>query len=151
VTKATIFGFLALCLGVPPGQAAVPPTNLQSRPADASACGDPARSRVLKQRILVPIREEVLRRTAPNAVTVEERDLQIQTCPQQDAAESEFTVKGEEYAADRHGSQAAKPESAGGNARPSQRSSRHPCRLRRSDEVLRKPFVARCPVVAGGS
>jgi flagella basal body P-ring formation protein FlgA len=51
--------------------------------------------KVLKQRILGPIREEVLRRTSPEPVTVEEQDLQIQVCPRQ--VDSEFVIKRAEY------------------------------------------------------
>lgn len=81
-------------------QAAEPAANLTGNVADLGACGDAVRSLALQQRILGPIREEVLRRTAPDPVTVEERDLQIQACPQQ-SVDSEFVIKGAEYDAAR--------------------------------------------------
>jgi flagella basal body P-ring formation protein FlgA len=54
---------------------------------------------VLKQRILGAIQMEVLRRTAPDPVTVEEQDLQIQACPPK--VDSEFVIKQAEYDAAR--------------------------------------------------
>jgi len=69
--------------------------------ADVGVCGDAVRSRALKQRILGTIREEVLRRTASDPVTLEEHDLQIQACPHQGVDDSEFVIKGAEYDAAR--------------------------------------------------
>jgi flagella basal body P-ring formation protein FlgA len=81
-------------------QAAEPAANVTGNAADLGACGDAVRSLVLKQKTLGTIREEVLRRTAPDPVTVEEQDLQIQACPDQ-TADSEFVIKRTEYDAAR--------------------------------------------------
>jgi len=88
---------LLWCLVALPLQAAQPAGNLTSSFTDASACGDPARTVVLRQRILGTIRAEVLRRTSPEPVTVEESDLQIQACPPQKVYDSEFVIKRAEY------------------------------------------------------
>lgn len=86
---------LLACLLVLPCRAAQPAANLRGDIAGLGACGDPARTMVLKQRILGAIQVEVLRRTAPDPVTVGEQDLQIQACPRQ--ADSEFVIKRAEY------------------------------------------------------
>lgn len=91
---------LLACLLVLPCPAAQPAANLRGDIARLGACGDLARTMVLKQRILGAIQMEVLRRTAPDPVTVEEQDLQIQACPPQ--VDSEFVIKQAEYDAARN-------------------------------------------------
>ena len=88
---------LLWCLVAMPSQAAQPAVNLTGNFTDAGACGDPARTAALKQRILAAVRAEVLRRTSPEAVTVEESDLQIQACPPQKFFDSDFVIKHAEY------------------------------------------------------
>ena len=88
---------LLWCFVALPSQAAQPAVNLTGSLTTAGACGDPARMAVLKQKILAAIRAEVLRRTSPEAVTVEESDLQIQACPAQMFFDSDFVIGRAEY------------------------------------------------------
>ncbi len=90
---------LLACLVALPCPAAQPAANLAPDAAGAGACGDLVRMIVWKQKILGTVQQEVSRRTAPDAVTVEEKDLQIQTCPRQD--DSGFVIKSAEYDAAR--------------------------------------------------
>ena len=88
---------LLWCFVALPSQAAQPAVNLTGNLTAAGGCGDPARLAVLKQRILAAIRAEVLRRTSPEVVTVEESDLQIQACPAQTFFDSDFVIRTAEY------------------------------------------------------
>lgn len=88
---------LLWCFVTLPSPAAQPAVNLTGNLTGAGACGDPARMPALKQRILAAIRAEVLRRTSPEVVTVEESDLQIQACPAQPFFDSDFVIRRAEY------------------------------------------------------
>ena len=90
---------LLACLLVLPCPAAQPAANVMGDFTPIGACDDPARTTALKQRILAAIRQEVLRRTSPDLVTVEEQDLQIQACPHQ--VDSDFVIKEAVYDAAR--------------------------------------------------
>lgn len=95
------FLILLLCLLTLPCRAAEPAPNLTGQFVGKDGCGDAARFNALKQRIMGTIQQEVIRRTAPDMITVEEQDLQIQTCPPQGAVDSEFVIKAAEYDAAR--------------------------------------------------
>ncbi len=92
---------LLACFLPLPCRAADPAPNLTGHLVGTSACGDAARSTALRHRVLGAIQQEVVRRTAPDAVTVEEQDLQIQACPPQGVVDSEFVIKEAEYDAAR--------------------------------------------------
>ena len=72
------FLLLLFCLLTLPCRAAELFTNLTGQLVGKDACGDAVGISVLKQRIVGIIQQEVTRRTAPDTVTVEEQDLQIQ-------------------------------------------------------------------------
>lgn len=93
--------FLLVCFLPLPYRAAEPAANLPDVFAGTRACGDAARSAALKQSILGIIQKEVVRRTAPDTVMVEEQDLEIQACPSPAMIDSEFVIKGAEYDAAR--------------------------------------------------
>lgn len=95
------FLLLLFCLLTLPCRAAELVPNLTGQPVGKDACGDAVGISVLKQRIVGIIQQEVTRRTAPDTVTVEEQDLQIQTCPPQGMVDSEFVIKEAEYDAAR--------------------------------------------------
>ena len=82
-------------------RAAEPAANLPGVFAGTTACGDAARSTALNQNILAVIQKEVTRRTAPDTVTVERQDVEIQTCPSPAMMDSEFVIKEAEYDAAR--------------------------------------------------
>ena len=92
---------LLACFLPLPCWAAEPAPNLTGHLVGINACGDWAHSMALKQKIMGTIQQEVIRRTAPDAVTVEEQDLQIQACPPQGVIDSEFVIKEAEYDAAR--------------------------------------------------
>jgi flagella basal body P-ring formation protein FlgA len=92
--------FLAWLL-VLPCHAAEPAAHPFGDVPGIRACGDSAGSMILRQGILTAIREEVLRRTSPDPVTIEENDLRLQACPPQGVFDSEFVITRAEYDAAR--------------------------------------------------
>jgi len=90
-----------MCLLTLPCQAAEPTANLKAHFNDSSACGDGLLSKALRQKILGTIREEVRRRTAPDSVTVDDQELQLQACPPPVLAGSDLVIKEAEYDAAR--------------------------------------------------
>ena len=92
---------LLLCLPILPCHAAEPAANAPTHGVDRSACGDAARWSAFEQKILETIRNEVLRRTAPENVMIERQDLDIQACPQAAFIDSELVIKRAEYDAPR--------------------------------------------------
>lgn len=104
-----------ICFAALPGAAAEPNVNPR---AIANACSNRESAGVLRQKLLAPIREEILRRTSPEAVTVEEDDLEIQSCLPEDSADFAFTVKHAEYDAVRDVTVFWLASSQRGNTRP---------------------------------
>lgn len=83
-----------------PCRSAEPAANLTGTPT-TSSCGNTEVSKALRQTILGTIQDEVSRRTAPEPVTIEETDLQLQVCPQPGLVDSRPVIKNAEYDASR--------------------------------------------------
>ena len=95
---STTRALLLLCfLAALPSKAVQPGEALTANFAEGAICGDSVRAQVLKRKILETIRTEVLRRTSPETVTIEESDLLIQACPPLEISDSDFLIKHAEY------------------------------------------------------